>query len=260
MADNSSQNQIRPVNQGTPIYNYGVNPSYIKTTNGQEVSVQPSNITYPYYQYPTASLYDTNQKQAASGVNIYIYNPSAIGGPTSTSTASANYANATPPQEKAAAFQPLPSQPIANTPISYDNNVNIKAQDGEKKQVVNLTNDYIKTLESYLRSADKNVRKNGITDLIKRFEEDTSRYNNPALTALLNIALQDPDETNRMLAMSPIASGSAHGDKNSAAILQNLQNSDKMYGQEAKMASEALLNTSQTTKEVPDNSQKEKKE
>ena len=250
MAELSSQNQIKPVNQGTPIYNYGVNPSYIKTTNGQEVSVQPSNITYPYYQYPTASLYDTNQKQAASGVNIYIYNPSAIGGPTSTSTASANYANATPSQEKAAAFQPLSSQPIANTPISYDNNVNIKAQDGEKKQVVNLTNDYIKTLESYLRSADKNIRKNGITDLIKRFEEDTSRYNNPALTALLNIALQDPDANNRMLAMTCLTGETASGDENTAKILQQLQTSKKLYGQEAQTANEALLKTGRTKSSV----------
>ncbi len=68
MTEISSQNQIYPVNNGVPAYN----PQYITTAGGQSVSIQPSNVTYPYYQYPTASVYDPNQKQAASGVNIYI--------------------------------------------------------------------------------------------------------------------------------------------------------------------------------------------
>ncbi len=125
--------------------------------------------------------------------------------------------------------------------MDNNNTVNVQAQSGKTKNVVNLTNEYIKTLESYLRSADKNVRKNGIVDLIKRFEEDPSRYNNPALTALLNIALQDPDANNRVLAMTCITGENACGDNNTIKLLQELQKSDKIYGQEAKSANEALL-------------------
>ena len=57
-----------------------------------------------------------------------------------------------------------------------------------------------------------------------------------------------------MLAMSPIAAGSAHGDENTVAILQPLQASDKLYGQEAVMANNALLKTAQTMTSIPDNS------
>ena len=46
-----------------------------------------------------------------------------------------------------------------------------------------------------------------------RFKEDKSRIDNPSLTALLNIALQDTNSTVRALAMSIVQSGYAKGDK-----------------------------------------------
>ncbi len=243
MTEISSQNQISPVNNGVPVNN----PQYITTAGGQSVSVQPSTITYPYYQYPTSSVYDPNQKQAASGVNIYIYNPSAFGAPSSNSVANANYLpNGTQPKTGANKVD-KPQHPIANTSIINDNSeVNEQDKNNKKKDVVNLTNEYIKSLESYLKSPDKNVRKNGIVDLIKRFEEDSTRYNNPALTALLNIALQDPDANNRLLAMTCISGENACGDENTVKLLQELQKSDKLYGQEAQSANEALLKANRT--------------
>ena len=144
------------------------------------------------------------------------------------------------------------------TGAHYHNHLNSETTKTDEKQktkkVVELTDDYIKTLENYLRSPDATVRKSGIKELINRYEEDESRYDDPALTALLNIALQDSDTNNRLFAMSPIASGSAHGDENTIKLLQNLQASDKLYGQEAKMANDALLNAAQTKVEIPDNS------
>ena len=116
-----------------------------------------------------------------------------------------------------------------------------------------MTDDYIKTIENYLRSPDESVRKAGIVDLLKRFGEDSSRYDDPALTALLNIALQDPKANNRLLAMSSISGEMAHGDENTVQLLKNLQTSDKLYGQEAKMATEALLKAAQTRTEIIDN-------
>ena len=168
-------------------------------------------------------------------------------------------------QATAPNYTPQQNVSIANSPLLNEGNTDAAKEEKQKtKKVVELTDDYIKTLESYLRSPDENIRKTGVKELIKRFEEDDSRYDDPALTALLNIALQDPDENNRMLAMSPIAAGSAHGDENTVAILQPLQASDKLYGQEAVMANNALLKTAQTMTNIPDNSpektEKESKE
>ena len=252
MSEVSQAGQTNNIGSTTPLYTY--TPQQIVTPQGQSVSITPSNITAPFYQYPNTSIYNSNPKQAASGVNIYIYNPSGLGGPSSNSTANANYM--LPNQNQTAATtnvnpQTEPRQaaaantPIANAPISPQQNSEKILDEKENKTVVELTDNYIKTLENFLKSNDKDIRKSAIIDLIKRFEEDETRRDNPALTALLNIALQDPDDNNRMLAMTPVATGSAKGDDNTAILLQGLSASDKLYGTEAKMANESLLNNVQ---------------
>ena len=204
----------------------------ITTPNGRQV-----------YQYPQTSVYNDPNKQ--QGLNIYVFNPSGLGAP-STFTNN-NYGVPSP--------SPMASSPIANTPLSSQVGTNINNKTEKKtKNVVKLTDQYIKSLESFLRSHDTEVRKQGIQDLIKRFEEDEERYENPSLTALLNIALQDSDVHNRMLATSLVASGGAHGDSNTVQLLKNLTTSDKMYGQEAEMASKALLNTTHEREKIIDNS------
>ncbi len=256
MSQIQANSPVNNVNGITPLYTYGSNTQGYTLPNNQTVNVSSPNGSQQIYQYPAKSLYEP-YKQAASGVNIYIYNPSGIGGPNSSSNANATYAlpNANQPLAGTSGTYPQQSTSIANTPISSETNQTSTEEKNDKtKNIVELTDDYIKTLENYLRSPDSTVRKSAITELIKRYEEDESRYDDPALTALLNIALQDPDVNNRIHAMSPIASGSAHGDDNTIEILKNLQNSDKMYGQEAKMANDAILNAVQTKITVPDNS------
>jgi len=262
---NSNNNPAYNSVTGTPLYNY-VN-SY-QAPQGQTVNVtapNAQNITSPIYQYPSSSLYapqgssiyqsttaaPANGKET-SGVNIYIYNPTGLGGPSSSSSATASYGVV--PQQTTSAASAIPTQnaqqTVANTPISEEKNQTYTPQ--RTKKIVDLTDDYVKTLESYLRSDDKSIRRMGIQELIKRFEEDDSRYDDKALTALLNIALQDKDASNRILAMSPVAAASAHGDDNTIALLQKLQSSDKVFGQEAKMATDALLKSSQSVKSIPD--------
>ena len=261
MSEIQANSPMYNIQTGTPLYNYS-NNNAVQTQQPQQQTVSVSSPSASQvYQYPQTSLYSSPSKQAASGVNIYIYNPSAIGGPSSNSTANANYTlppNTAMPavaQTTVPNYTPLQKVSIANSPLLNENvATETKAEKQKTKKVVQLTDDYIKTLESYLRSPDSNVRKTGVKELIKRFEEDDSRYEDPALTALLNIALQDPDENNRMLAMSPIAAGSAHGDENTIAILKPLQASDKLYGQEAVMANNALLKSAQTMTTIPDNS------
>lgn len=263
MSEIQANSPMYNMQTGKPLYNYS-NNNAVQTQQPQQQTVSVSSpSTSQVYQYPQTSLYNSPSKQPASGVNIYIYNPSAIGGPSSNSTANANYTlpqNATTPvaaQATAPNYTPQQNVSIANSPLLNESQTDAAKEEKQKtKKVVELTDDYIKTLESYLRSPDENIRKTGVKELIKRFEEDDSRYDDPALTALLNIALQDPDENNRMLAMSPIAAGSAHGDENTVAILQPLQASDKLYGQEAVMANNALLKTAQTMTNIPDNSPK----
>lgn len=262
----SPVNNSANISNGTPLYNYQYPAGqYFTTPQGQSVGVStPGVYDKEIYQYPQTSLYDANQKQAASGVNIYIYNPSGIGGPSSNATA--NYAMPQQGTQQPAASAPIinnniPAQPapVANTSIVNEAGSE-KTSNKKTKNIVELTDDYIKTLESYLRSPETELRKTGIKELIKRYEEDDSRYDDPALTALLNIALQDTDVNNRLFAMSPVASGSAHGDENTLALLKELTKSDKMYGQEAKMANDALLNVVQTRQTVPDNSPDKDKE
>lgn len=249
------------IQQNTPIYNNQAGIPLYSNANNTVATQQPVvNTTIPYtnqiYSYPQASLYpSTTVPATTSGVNINIYNPSGVGG--SNSMANASYYTPVPntPQninanKNASANANVPAQPIANTPIQNEES----KKNQKTKRVVNLTDDYIKSLESYLRSQDENVRKTGIKELIQRFEEDESRYDDPALTALLNIALQDPKANNRLLAMSPIAGGSAHGDTNTIQLLKQLQTSDKIYGQEAVMASNSLIKAAQTTTLIPDNS------
>lgn len=251
MTNMQSNNVIYPNQAGVPLYSYATN--YPQQQQVVNVTPQPV-VTAPYYQYPQTSIYNDPTKQAASGVNIYIYNPSAIGGQSSSSTANTTYAAPSvapapvvqPAQDtNVVPSQPIAQQPIAQTPVSAPENQ-------KKKRIVQLTDDYIKSLENYLRNQDETVRKTAIKEIIQRFEEDDSRYDDPALTALLNIALQDPVPNNRLLAMSVVAGGRAHGDENTIKILNNLSNSDKMYGQESKMAASALIKAAQETEMVPD--------
>ncbi|MBQ4122388.1 hypothetical protein IJD44_01500 [bacterium] len=249
----------QPVNSqyyttGTPIYNYPETNTFA-TQQGQTVSVAPTvNNNAQIYQYPTASVYDPARQ--ASGVNIIINNPAGY-----TNGALMPYYPGYPqvinniPPQATPVVNNFTQPPVANTPISTE-----QSNTGKTKRITQITDDYIKMLESYLRNDSKEARKMGITQLIKLCEEDTSRYNNPALIALLNIALQDVDASNRIYAMTPLCVGTLGGDDNTIKILQGLKSSDKNYGQEAAMANEALLNVARSTQEVPDYSVKKKKE
>ena len=62
---------------------------------------------------------------------------------------------------------------------------NDKTEDKPKKDIVLLTDDYIKTLENYLRDDNPDIKLMGAKEVMKRFREDESRKGDPALTALL---------------------------------------------------------------------------
>ena len=133
----------------------------------------------------------------------------------------------------------------------------------EKKKVVALTNDYIKTIENYLNSQDLEVRKMGAHEVVDRILEDSSRADDPALTALVNKMLQDPSSAIRAIALSMVESRSILGDDLTVDILKKMQKNNDGFGLDATQATNALLKMAGKTieKEVPvDETKKEKAE
>lgn len=130
----------------------------------------------------------------------------------------------------------------------------------EKRKVVELSDEYIKNLENYLNSQDKEVRMMGAKEVIARLQEDDSRKDDPALTALINKMLQDPDQKIRLLALSMIESRTCTGNDYTVGVLKKMQGGTSGYGQDAVQATSALLkmsgNVVEKEFEVKDNNSK----
>lgn len=153
-----------------------------------------------------------------SGVNIQIFNPavaapgaavpgSSVNAPTySTNPYPANYytQNLTQPA--------LPVQAV----LPAD-------KKKEKREVVQLTDTYIKNLEMYLNNQKKDVRLMGAKEVLARLQEDESRKNDPALNALINKMLQDPYQPVKFIAMAALESRAATGNQTTVGLLRNLQ-------------------------------------
>ena len=119
----------------------------------------------------------------------------------------------------------------------------------EKRKIVQLTDDYIRNLENYLNSQDKEVRMMGAKEVVARLQEDDSRKNDKALTALINKMLQDPAQQIRIMALSMLESRTVTGDDYTVGVLKNMQNSKEGYGQDALQATNILLKMSGQTVE-----------
>ncbi len=144
------------------------------------------------------------------------------------------------------------------TNISNETNKSTETTNNSKEKkernIVVLTDNYVKNLENYLRSNNTSIRQTAVKELLMRFKEDKSRIANPSLTALLNLALQDVNASVRAVAMSIIQTGYAKGDAMTEKILQNIQSTKKAYSADAFQAADCLLQMSKTKVKVPDNS------
>ncbi len=132
--------------------------------------------------------------------------------------------------------QTQPQQPAAAAPVADNSTKKMK-----NKDIVPLTDEYIKTLENYLNNPNPDVRMQGIKELLNRFKELDTRKSDVALTNLLNKSLQDPDPNVRFVAMSTLTSGYANGNQKTSELLNKIQNTKNVYGEDAKVASQALL-------------------
>jgi hypothetical protein len=198
-----------------------------------------------------------------SGVNIQIFNPSVAAPGAAIPPSTINTTN------------------YATTPISYPQNyytqnfvpptipapakqiTEPEKKKTEKREIVQLTDDYIKSLEKSLNNQNKQIRVAGAKEVFERLKEDDSRKDDAALNALVNKMLQDPYEPVKFIAMAALESRITVGNDTTKKILSNIQQQKTGYGEDAIKASNILLKMSgQTVQkefEVKDQPEKEKK-
>lgn len=224
------------------------------------VSQQPVAPAMPTYQTPpqTQNIPIPNY----SGVNIQIFNPSvsAPGGP-------APVYNVNAPQYQTPSCYPSDyytnqwGQPNGQN-INGNNNANNNTNSNnnnttttttttteekkktEKRNIVLLTDSYIKNLENYLNSQDKEIRLMGAKEVAARLQEDDSRRDDKALTALINKMLQDPYQPVKFLALAMLNNRFVTGDDYTAGVLEQMKNGTTGYGEDALLANEILLKMS----------------
>lgn len=257
MQNNIGQ-QYQPISQQCACPQYGTHVVQ------QPVGQQPAHVTSPQQA-------QTVQVPNYSGVNIQIFNPS-VGVP-----GGAPVYNVNAPQYQTSGAYPAgyytnnwgqgnntaANNNTTTTTTTNTTNTTEEKKKTEKRDIVMLTDDYIKNLENYLNSQDKEIRLMGAKEVAARLQEDESRKDDKALTALVNKMLQDPYQPVRFLALALLDTRAVTGDDYTVKILQQMQQSDSGYGQDALQASQILLKMSgQTVKkefEVKDTPKKDDK-
>lgn len=152
-----------------------------------------------------------------------------------------------------------PNNPISPYNMSNSNNNNTTnnisstGDKTEKKRVVLLNDNYIKNLENMLNSQDKSQRITAAKAVFERLDEDSTRKDDKALTALINKMLQDPVQEIRLLALSALEGRICNGDDFTVAVLQQMQSNPQGQGFDAADASRILLDMSaqRVDKDVP---------
>lgn len=259
-------NQTAPTTAQYPV----TNPCQTQYPQGY---IPPQYSVYPQYQPPVQNQ-NLQIPASAAGVNIQIFNPSVTTPGAQAPTYNVNapcypssyYTNSVGPDGK------LHPNNGSNNPHTGDN-VNNGTNNGtigdnnnntyttntttnttttetkkdvktEKRKIVELTDEYIMNLESHLNSQEKAVRINAANEVYARLKEDDSRHDDKALTALVNKMLQDPCEEVRVLALSALEERICKGDDYTVGVLQNMQQNNNGYGQDAIDASNILLKMS----------------
>ncbi len=110
-----------------------------------------------------------------------------------------------------------------------------------KTQIVALTDEYIMSLENYLNNPDPEIRLMASKEILIRLDEDRDRYNDPALNALLNKMLQDPDSYVRTYALSALSAELASGNEYTMHLLDKMQKDPKADRNDVLQISKILL-------------------
>jgi len=242
----SSQNQTTPVSGASGVTIQIFNPS-VQTPGAQAPTYNVNAPCYPAGYY-TGQLGPDGKIHTQNGTGQQGGNPSPTGGNIDTHGGNVNTGggNVDGPVNTGTNTGTMGDNNNNTTTINNNNN-GAASTDGkktEKRKIVQLTDDYIRNLENYLNSQDKNVRLSAAKEVFARLEEDDSRFDDKALTALVNKMLQDPSEEVRILALTALDGRLCKGDDYTVGVLQNMQKSDGAYGQDAVEASNILLKMS----------------
>ena len=278
-APTAQEQQIQQPAQAPVQYSYPQN-YYVPQTQSQiqqAQTVQNQCAAQPQAQQPQ----NVQVPASMSGVNIQIFNPSVTPPGATPPTYNVNapcypsnyYTNPMGAGAMNGAGQTgnggNGSAIGANTGSEKNSETNktseTETKDGkktEKKKVVQLTDDYIRNLENYLNSQEKDIRLSAAKEVYARLEEDETRKDDKPLTALINKMLQDPSEEIRVLAMAALQGRIVTGDDFTVNLLTRMQNDQAHYGMDAADASKILLQMSgkQVEKEVPVKDKPAKKE
>lgn len=179
-----------------------------------------------------------------SGVNIQIFNPSVAAPGVSIPGSNVNAPTySTNPGYPANYYTQNLAQPVQSIQPAQP-----EAKKTEKREIVQLTDDYIKNLELYLNNQKNDIRLMGAKEVLARLQEDTSRKDDPALNALVNKMLQDPYSPVKFIAMAALESRIATGDGTTVELLRNMQQQTGQ-GEDSLKASKILLKMSGSTVE-----------
>ena len=118
---------------------------------------------------------------------------------------------------------------------------------GKKTKIVALTDEYIMSLENYLNNPNTEIRVMASKEVLKRLDEDKTRYDDAALNALINKMLQDPNKLVRVAAMSALSSDLASGNDYTIKLLTNIQQNPKADPEDVLEASQFMLKRSAST-------------
>jgi len=126
--------------------------------------------------------------------------------------------------------------------------MNNYANNTVKKRVVVLTDEYIKNLEAYLDSDNTELREYAASEVIKRLDEDKTRYNDKALNALVNKMVLDPyDHKVRERGLIALDSQLASGDENTKIVLEMIKQDPNLTDGDKGMIDTCLLQMSANT-------------
>lgn len=222
------------INQwGSPLGTPPNLPAYNSTTI-PPVQTQPACQS----ELTVASTQPANGQNGANGVS----------GQKASDASNAKVQNSSPPIN-ASNTQDKNDKTVSEDKDTKNSDSSKTDKNTEKRKIVQLTDDYIKTLENYLNSQDKEVRLMGAKEVVARLMEDESRKDDKALTALINKMMQDPSQQVKFLALSMLDSRNVTGDNTSVKLLKEMQKSKSGFGQDALLASNILLKMSGKTVE-----------
>ena len=259
------QTAVSGIPATTPVQNNGVNIPV--TIPPQQPGTQSSGVNIIIYN-PSVNPSAGTIANSNNSYNMPVSGMVGVSGATglngsggASSSANINVANPYPAnaypanyytqEPKKANSDEVAKSYLANTSIKETVKEKQKKEpEFHKEKIVQLTDDYIKTLENYMNNPNPKVREMAIKEIMERFKEHKSRYTDVALTNLLNKALQDKSKAVRFVALVTLDAEFARGDKLTVDILNKMQSSSAVYGEDALMAADILLKMSRRRVEV----------